>query len=491
MSGHDERQGPQAREDGHDAPQSEAPAGSDSREQIRLGTARARWVIVAAVLGTGVAFLDSTVVNAALPAIARSFNSSLSGQQWVVTGYLLTLGSLLVLGGSLGDLFGRKRLFLIGLVGFGLASALCGLAPNLGVLVAARMVQGVAAAALVPGSLAIISSSFHPVDRPKAIGTWTGLAGIASAAGPFLGGWLIDAVSWRLVFLINLPLITSAVLITVRHLPESRDEGAARHIDQPGALTLSLGLAGVVYALIEGPAAGWSALPIVAAIAGVASLVAFGIIEARLAQPMVPLSIFRVRQFSGANAVTFTVWGALGAVLFLLVVHLQQDLGYSALEAGASTLPVTVLMLLFAARGGALAQRIGPRVPMTVGPLIIAGAFVLFSRVQPGRSYAAAVLPAVVVLGIGLVITVAPLTTAVLGAITESRAGLGSAVNNAVARIAGLLAVAVLPAVAGATGRGGSLGHAFSRAMLICCGLCVAGALTAWSTIIGRPASFH
>lgn len=454
-----------------------------------MGTTRGRWVVAAAVLGSGVAFLDGTVVNAALPAISRDLHADLGDLQWVLTGYLLTLGSLLVLGGSLGDRYGRRRVFQLGLVGFAATSLLCAVAPDTGSLIAARCVQGAAAALLVPNSLAIVSASFHVDDRGRAIGAWSGLGGIATALGPFLGGWLIDSVSWRWVFVINLPLSAAAFAIAARHVPESRDEHAAAHLDVLGSALLTVGLAGFVYALIEGPGNGWGTLAVVAGIIGVAALVTWGVVELRRAHPMVPLSIFRSEQFSGANAVTFAVYAALGTVTFLLVVHLQTDLGYSALEAGASLLPITACMLLLSARAGALAQRIGPRIPMTVGPLVVALGMVLLGRVDPGTSYWATVFPGLLVLGLGLSLTVAPLTATVLGAVDDSHAGIASAINNSVARIAGLLAVAVLPAAAGLTaGQGLDLVDGFSRAMYIAAVLAAVGGVLSFFTI--RRAAF-
>jgi EmrB/QacA subfamily drug resistance transporter len=439
-------------------------------------------LIAATSLGSGLAFLDRTVVNAALPAIGRNFHASISGLQWVITSYLLSSGSLLVLGGSLGDRLGRRKIFVLGVIGFSVASLVCGLAPTLGLLVVARLVQGVAAALLIPGSLALISATVSPEDRGAAIGRWTGVTGMASAIGPFLGGWLIDAVSWRLVFLINLPLAAAAVVLAVRFIPETRSVEQVGRLDIGGAVALSSGLAGVVYALIEQPTHGWGPGVVFAAVAGVAALVSFVVIESRHPNPMVPLSVFRNRQFAGGNAVTFVVWGALGAVLFFLTLHLQQDLGYSALEAGASTLPITVMMFAFSSKSGALAQRIGPRIPMSVGPLVLAGAFLLFRRVAPGSTYLSAVLPAVVVMGLGLVITVSPLTTAVLSALSDGYAGVASAINNAVASIAALLAIATLPSLAGVA-VGGELGTGFRTAMAICCLLCVVGGGVAWVTI--------
>ena len=329
-----------------------------------------------------------------------------------------------------------------------------------------------------------MSASFATDDRGRAIGAWSGLGGIATAVGPFLGGYLIDSVSWRWVFLINLPIAAAAVWIAMRHVPESRDEHAGAHLDVAGSALLTVGLAGVVYALIEGPGHGWQARAVALGVIGVVALVAFLMVEARKENPMVPLEIFRSQQFSGANAVTFAVYAALGTVTFLLVVHLQTDLGYSALEAGASLLPITACMLLFSARAGALAQRIGPRWPMTIGPLVVAVGMVLLGRVDPGTTYWETVFPAMLVLGLGLSLTVAPLTATVLGAVDDSHAGIASAINNSVARIAGLLAVAVLPAAAGLTAAQGlDLVDGFSRAMYIAAVLAAVGGVLAFLTI--------
>jgi EmrB/QacA subfamily drug resistance transporter len=468
---------------------------------LRFGSAQGRWVIATAVLGSGIAFLDSSVVNTALPHIQRTFHASLAGQQWVVTGYLLTLGSLLVVGGSLGDVFGRRRMFVFGLIGFSITSLLCGLAPNLSVLIAGRVAQGVSAALLVPGSMAMLSAVFHPLDRAKALGAWSGLSGVSTAIGPFLGGWLIDAVSWRWIFLINLPLAVVAVVIAEKFVPETHGDNAytptgsrkiSAQIDGAGALSLSVGLAGVVYALIEGPAHAWPGASLTALVVGAGALLVFGAVEVRSSNPMVPLSLFRSRRFAGTNAATFVMWGAIGAVFFLLTIHLQNDLHYSALESGAATLPVTVLMLLFAAKSGEFAQKIGPRIPMTVGPLVTAVSFALLATVRPGVHYATRVLPPVALFGLGLVITVAPLTATVLAAVDDSRAGVGSAINNAVARVASLLAIAVLPALSGiAVGGADSLRNGFGRAMWICAGLAAAGGVICFVTIVndGSPAT--
>jgi len=452
---------------------------------LRVHTTDGRWVIAAAVLGSGVAFLDGTVVNAALPAIGRDLHTDLAGLQWVLNGYMLTLGSFMIVGGALGDRFGRRKVFVIGLVSFALSSLLCGLAPTTVTLVAARCIQGATAALLAPGSLAIISASFRPTDRGTAIGAWSGMAGVSTALGPFLGGWLISAVSWRAVFFINLPLVVVAVAITMRHVPESLDRNADHAIDFAGSTSLALGLAGVVYALIEGPAKGWGATEIAAGTLGALMLVAFVVVEMRSRHPMVPLGVFRSRQFSGTNVATFLVYGGFGVTTFLVVVYLQERLGYSPLEAGASLLPITVLMLLFSARSGALAQRIGPRLQMTVGPVVIGAGIALFSRLEPGVSYWDGVLPATLVLAAGLVITVAPLTATVLAAAEDRHAGLASAVNNAVARVGSLLAVAVIPAAAGVAvgGSGVSLDQGFDTAMIIAGVLSALGGVVAFFTI--------
>jgi len=444
---------------------------------LRTGTSAGRWVIAAAVLGSGVAFLDGSVVNAALPAIAKDLHAGLADLQWVLTGYLLTLGALLVIGGSLGDLFGRRRMFMLGLLGFAAASLLCGVAPSTATLIAARCIQGMSASLLVPGSLAIISASFCDEDRARAIGAWSGLGGIALAIGPFLGGWLIDSISWRAVFLINLPVIAVTVVLTLRHVPESFDATSSHQavgigrVDVLGGALLALGLGGVVYSLIEGPGTSWSASTVLIGVVGVALLSAFLVEEVRSKHPMVPLSVFRSRQFSGANATTLAVYGALSSAMFLVV--------------GAAFIPITIFMLAFSARAGALAQRIGPRLPMTVGPLVAGAGIALFARAQPDVSYWSGVMPGAVVLGVGLTITVAPLTAAVLAAIDDLRAGVGSAINNAVARLAGLLTIAVLPEIAGLAGKGGGLdlrGH-FDRAMYISGGLCALGGVIAFLTI--------
>ncbi len=369
---------------------------------------------------------------------------------------------------------------------FTVASLLCGLAPNTAILVAARALQGVGAAMLVPGSLAILSSTFHLDDRARAIGAWSALAGATSAIGPFLGGWLIDAVSWRLIFVINLPIAAVAGFITMVHVPESRPQPSHAPPDVAGAVTVSVGLAALAFALIEG-AGEFGPVEAIAAAIGVGALIAFVLVERASPRPMLPLGIFRSRQFTGANLTTLAVYAALGGTLFLLVLELQLVLGYSALEAGASLLPVTMVMLLLSSRMGALAQRIGPRGPMTVGPLVVAAGLALLSQVGPGDGYLTDILPAVAVFGLGLATTVAPLTAAVLAAVDDAHMGVASGVNNAVARVAGLLAVAVLPAAVGLDLAGGAdaITDGVRRALLVGSALSVAGGLVAFVTIRG------
>ncbi|MBN9610073.1 MAG: MFS transporter [Actinobacteria bacterium 69-20] len=455
---------------------------------IPLASVRGRWLVAVAVLGSGIAFLDGTVVTVALPAIGKDLATGLAGQQWVVDGYLLTLGALLLAGGAAGDRYGRRRVFLTGLAAFAVASAACALAPTGIVLIGARVVQGVAAAALIPGSLALINALIAEADRARAIGLWAGMSGVTSALGPFLGGYLVDAASWRWVFVINVPLATVAIYLAVRHVPESRDAAAAGPFDISGALLATAGLAGVVYALIEGPAHGWRPASVVCAIAGVLALAGFLWREFRAPAALLPPKLFASRQFSGANMTTFVVYAALGASSFLLTLQLQQTLGYSALAAGAATVPITVVMLLGSPSAGVLAGRVGPRLPMTIGPIIAGAGLVMMALIVPGRAYVTAVLPAVMVFAIGLTITVTPLTAAVLAAVPQRHVGAASGVNNAISRIGGLLAVAVLPAVAAITAAPGEpLGPGFARAMIICAALCVAGGLISALTIPGRP----
>jgi len=461
---------------------------TDTTQGLRYGSRVGRWVLTATVLGSGIAALDATVVGIALPAIGRDFHASVASMQWVVDGYTLPLAGLLLLGGALGDIYGRRKVFVIGVVWFALASLACGLAPSAVFLIAARALQGVGAALLTPGSLAILQASFAPDDRSRAIGAWSGLGGVATAIGPFLGGWLISAVSWRLVFFINLPLAAAVVAISVRHVPESRAPGSRQPLDPAGAITISLALAGLTYGLIAASADGWTAPTVLTSLlAGVALFVAFCVIETRSSHPMLPLGVFKSRQFSAANAVTFVVYGALGGALFLVPVVLQEVSGYSPLEAGVALLPLTVIMLALSARSAALSARIGPRLQMTVGPLVIAVGMALFARVEGTGNYLTEVLPAVLVLGFGLATNVAPLTATALSAAPAEHSGIASAVNNDVARTASLIAVAVLPALAGITGDAylhpAELTKGFHTAVLIAAAAAAAAGLLAAATI--------
>ena len=453
--------------------------------QIRIGQPRGRWIIAATVLGSSMAMLDATVVNVALPTIGKELNTSLAGLQWVVTSYTLTLAGLILLGGALGDRFGRRRVFLIGVTWFALASALCGLSPDIGVLIAARALQGIGGALLTPGSLAIIQSTFAADDRPRAIGAWSGLGGVAGALGPFLGGWIVGSIGWRWIFLLNLPLAVAVLAVTIRHVPESRDPTAQGRFDIAGAVLAALALAGITDGLIEAPSA--SLLEsVVPALAGVAAGVAFVVLERRRGRhpervpPMLPLGIFSSRQFTAINLITFVVYGAMGAVFFLLVLDLQVVAGFTPLQAGISLLPSTAALLLLSSRAGALAQRFGPRWLMTGGLLLAAAGLALLTRIGPNTSYVTDVLPAVLLFGIGLSMTVAPLTATVLASADERHAGVASGVNNATARAAGLLAVAGLPAAVGLSGSAlhmiPALNRGFHEAMLICSGLLVLAA---------------
>ncbi len=463
--------------------------------QVRYGEPAGRWVLLATVLGSALSFIDATVVNVALPRIGRDFHAGAAALQWTVNGYALTLAALILLGGSLGDRFGRRRIFVIGVTWFAVASLLCGIAPNVEVLIAARVVQGIGGALLTPGSLAIIESSFHPDDRGRAIGAWSGLGGIAGALGPFLGGWLVQVASWRLVFLINVPLAAVVVAVALRRIPETRNPDAGDGLDLPGVVLAALALAGLTYGFTAWPAEGPGSAGVIGSLSvGVASLIGFVVAERRAEDPMMPLDIFRSKAFTAANLATFVVYAALGGMIFLVGLNLQIVVGYTPLAAGTAILPVTIVMLLLSARAGALAQRIGPRIPMTIGPLMCAGAMLLFSQVGTHASYLRDVLPGVVLMGLGLSLNVAPLTATALGSVDEGRAGIASGVNNAVARAAGLLAVAVLPLASGlGTGNltdSATLGPVYRTAMYLCAALLAAGsviAAVAIPTRITRP----
>jgi EmrB/QacA subfamily drug resistance transporter len=456
--------------------------------RIRYSSAAGRWVLGITVLGSSIAFLEATVVNVALPAIGEDLGADVAGLQWIINGYLLTLAALILLGGSLGDRYGRRRIFNLGVIWFAVASVLCAVAPNAEILIAARVVQGIGGALLTPGSLAIIEATFYPEDRGRAIGAWSALGGIAAAIGPLVGGWLIDAVSWRAIFFINLPIAAFVVWGAERHVPETRDPTISGRLDFPGSALASIALAGLTFTVIQAPVDGFDSPMVLAAlIVGLVSAVAFVFVERRSPEPMLPLSIFDSRQFSSANVVTFVVYAAMGGVFFFLVVFLQVSLGYSPIAAGAASLPITALMLAFSPRAGALAQRIGPRLPLTLGPIGIAIGMLMMTTIDPGDSYVGSILPAIIVFGVGLTLVVAPITATVLAAADERHAGVASGVNNAVARTAGLAAVAALPLIVGLTGADyedpAAMTDAFHGAVLACAVLALAGGVLAWLTI--------
>ena len=411
---------------------------------MKLRSAQGRWLLLAAVLGSSLAFLDGSIVNIALPAIQRDLGGGVAGLQWTINAYTLTLAALILVGGSLGDRWGRRRVFVSGVVWFAFASLLCALAPSIEFLIAARAFQGIGAALLTPGSLALISASMDKEDRGAAIGAWSGLAGVSTAFGPLLGGWLVEVMSWRAVFYLNVPLAAAVVWIALRHVPESKDEEVEGRIDVTGAALTVAGLAALTYGLVGSQ--------IVPSLAGVALLLTFVFQQRQSPHALVPLKLFANRTFTAANLSTFAVYGSLSGAMFLLVLQLQYVAGYSPLASGAATLPITIMMLLFSARAGRLGQRIGPRLPMTFGPFVAATGLLLLLPIGPDMSYLTAVFPGVMVFAVGLTLLVAPLTTAVLGAAPNSQSGIASGINNAMARTASLLAVAALPPIAGIGG---------------------------------------
>lgn len=417
-------------------------------EDLRLSSGSGRWVLTATVLGSGMVMIDGTVVNVALPHISAELGGGLTALQWVINGYALTLASLILLGGSLGDTFGRRRVFLIGVVWFALASVGCGLAPNMEVLIAARALQGVGGALLTPGSLALISSSFRREDRGAAIGAWSGLGGLAAALGPLLGGFLAEH-TWRAVFLINVPIAIFVVVVTVVKVPESRNQYSDPGLDVMGTALAVIGLAATTFGLTELSNNGASPGPMVAVTGGVAAFAALVAVERRSPSPLVPPALFTDNLFRVTNMITLLIYGALGVVFLLLVLQLQTVAGFSPVAAGSALLPFTAVMLLFSSKTGALAGRLGPRLPLAAGTAVAAGGVLLMLRIGADASWLADVFPAAMTFGVGMTLVVAPLTSAVLGAAPDDLAGAASGVNNAVARAGGLIAVAVVPGLAG------------------------------------------
>ncbi|MTD14965.1 DHA2 family efflux MFS transporter permease subunit [Nakamurella sp. YIM 132087] len=469
-----------------------APADGNSRH-LTFRSARGRGVLWATVLGSGLAQLDATIVTVALPRIGQDLGAGLVALQWTLNAYTLTLSGLLLLGGALGDRRGRRRIFQIGVIWFTLASIGCAAAPNVSMLIGMRALQGIGAALLTPGSLAILQAVFRKEDRGTAVGAWSGLGGVAGALGPVLGGVLIGwgEAGWRLAFLINVPIGAVVVWLARHYIPETRDEQATGRLDVLGAGLASLGLAGVVYGLTDGPAGGWPWPTVLGVAVGAALLGLFVLRQARAAHPLMPLVLFRNRQFSATNLVTLAVYAALAGGLFLLPVALQVVAGFSPLAAGTATLPLTAVMLVLSPVAGRVSTRIGPRWPMTVGPIVAGAGMALFTRIDADSSYLTDILPAVLVFALGLSATVAPLTTTVLAAAPNHLAGIASAINNDVARIAGLLAVAVLPGLAGITpavyADAVALTSGFHRAVLLAGALCAAGGVLAALTIRRTP----
>ncbi len=417
-----------------------------------MTSAEKRLVLVAAILGTTVVTVDSTVVNVALPAIADDLGGGLAGQQWTSNAYLVTLSSLLLIGGSLGDLFGERRMFVVGVAGFGVTSLLCALAPTIEMLVLARALQGVSGALLTPAALAVIVAAFPPDERGKAVGAWTAWGGIGTVLGPLIGGQLVDTASWRWIFAINIPIVLLTLFIVFRAVPEGRERDPDARVDVVGATLCALGLAGMTFGLIEQPLRGWSDPAVFLSLAiGAAMFAGFIIWEARTDHPMLPLGLFRRRNFAVGNIETFSMYGGLGLLFFFLVLFLQQVAGYNALEAGLSSIPVTLVMFTLSTRFGMLADRHGPRFFMGVGPLVAAVGLAWFLRLDADVDYLTDLLPGLLVFALGLSMTVAPLTATVLADADESNAGIASGVNNAIARVASLIAIAGVGAVVAAS----------------------------------------
>lgn len=452
---------------------------------LRRSERAGRLTLAALTLGSGISILDGSVVNIALKTIGDDLNAELDALQWVVNGYLVALASLVLVGGALGDRLGRRRVYLAGMVVFAVGSALCALAPGVGWLIAFRVLQGVGAALVTPGALAIIQAGFAPEDRAAAIGTWSGVSGIASAVGPFVGGWLLEHAGWPSIFWLNVPLCVIVIVVCLKFAPESSNPEAGERFDLAGALLSVVALAAVTYALTAaGGGESWIAGGI-----GVAAAVGFVLRQRAAATPLVPLRLFSDRTFTTSNLMTFLVYGAMGAVFFMLALQLQISVGWSPLIAGVATLPVTLALMLLSSRAGALSQRIGPRIPMTVGPLLCAVGVALLSGIGPGTTYVRGVLPGLTLFALGLALLVAPLTATVLAAAPQTMSGTASGVNNAVARAGSLLAVAALPAVVGLSGRAYAdpvaLTAAHHAAMLWCAAALGLGGVISWFGLPG------
>jgi EmrB/QacA subfamily drug resistance transporter len=444
-------------------------------------THRQRLTLLAAILGSGVVAIDGSIVNVALPAIERDLGGGLAAQQWVSNAYLLALGSLILIGGSLGDIYGERRVFALGVAAFGVLSLACAAAPTMGVLIAARALQGAAGALLTPSSLAIIVAAFSPKERGAAIGSWTAWGGITAIVGPLAGGWIVDQVSWRWIFALNVPLVVVTLVLVLAAVPQTRSL-ATRRVDVLGAALCVLGLGGIVFALIEQPRHGWTSPVILLPLSGGAvAFAAFLGYERRAAEPMLKLDLFAGRNFAVGNAETLAMYAGLAILFFFLVIFLQQVAGYSALRSGLTTLPVTLVMFALSRRFGALADRLGPRLFMSAGPLISAAGILLLLRTGMSTSYVTELLPGLLVFSVGLSLTVAPLTATVLADADESDAGIASAINNAIARVAGLVGVSVVGVVVATTLVGDTFAanpesvRAFHQVVVICAALVAAG----------------